>query len=154
MTSLWITASQKSALPSQLIWFKYKKCVRGRDTAREKTKKIQRNGCSPPCPPPPCCLRHQAGFLYRSLIPSIQPQSEKTHWSQPILQVVHPTLSKQDRSWGPLTAEPPLPPRSLAQHREATLPPRPVMDAPVPKGTQLNYELALTRSEGSGLCFH
>lgn len=29
-----------------------------------------------------------------------------------------------------------------------------LMDASVPKGTQLNYELALTRSEGSALCFH
>lgn len=63
-------------------------------------------------------------------------------------------MSKEGGSWGPFTAEPPLPPRSLVQHREVTPPPLPVMDAPVPKGTQLNYELALTRSEGSGLCFH
>lgn len=62
-----------------------------------------------------------------------------------------PTQSKEGRGWGPLTAEPPQP---RAQHREVTLPLLPVMDAAMPKGTQLNYELALTRSEGSALCFH
>lgn len=38
VTSLWTTASQNSALPSQLVLFKYKKRRVGEDTAREKLR--------------------------------------------------------------------------------------------------------------------
>lgn len=126
------------SFPTRLV--SIQKACDGERRDKRRAKKFQRNGCSPPC-----CLRHQAGFLYPSSIPlNTTTRVKKPTGLGPFCRWLVPHRARGAGAGVP----------SPLQPREVTLPPLPVMDAPVPKGTQLNYELALTRSEGSGLCFH
>jgi len=157
MTSLRTAASQKSALPSQFILFKYKNVEGGKTQQGKNLKNSEKWLLRKPLHTP----------LVSTLLPQIparisvsvpnplnttmcyKEKKKKNHkitGLNPFYRWLVLLRARRTRAGSPLPRpSPPLPPRSSAC-RDETPPPLFLMDASVPKGTQLNYELALTRA--------